>query len=1101
MKHLPSFREDHVSQVPALQLLINLGYEYVPPREAERLRGGRKSNVLFESVLRERLGEINDITRRGTTHKFSEANVSAAILAVRHLPLQDGLINANAALYDLLTLGKSFEERIEGDLKSHSIHFIDWERPENNRYQVTEELPVTRNGRSDTYRPDIVCYVNGIPLVVIECKSPALSGNKSPVELGIEQHIRNFKRDGIRDLYVYSGLLLSLATNAARYATTGTSKEFWSVWKERHGNDAFEARYLNRLSAIKNRPLAKATKDELFSERTYGFHYARRYFDGLETEKRLITVQDQLLYDICRPERLLDLVRNFTVYDAGVKKVARYQQYFGVRAALERIRQLKPDGSRPGGVIWHTQGSGKSLTMVMLAQLLANLPVEELARAQTGLRKGELPAPARIILVTDRVDLDDQLFKTFKKCQQEVVRARTGTHLSELLMDDGDEIITTVINKFEAAVRQTKTPFDSPNIFVLIDEGHRTQYGSFNVSMERVFPKASFLAFTGTPLMKKEKNTAFKFGGYIGLPYKVNDAVEDGAVVPLLYEGRHNRIDLNEEPINRYFDRISEPLSAYGRNQLKKKFSTVAHLNRAKQVVYARAWDISEHYRDFFQTKGDKYKPKAQLVAPRIATALLYKKYLDEIGMVTSEVIVTRGDQREGHEDGFREDNEEKAYEDEYFAAMHDKYGDQKQFEDSVISQFKKQEHPEILIVVAKLLTGFDAPANTVLYLCRSLKEHTLLQAIARVNRVYPGKDYGYIIDYYGVLEDLSSALETYTSLDEFDAEDLDGALTNIKVEVVKLPQAHAEVWDIFKTIRERKVEPTVYEEFLEPKDRRDIFYEKLTAFAKLLKMALSTVDFVEQTSATKIDDYKKDLKFFLQLRVDVKRRYNDELSYREYEPKIQKLVDSHITTVGETLKVTELVDLFDPKQREEELAKISSVAAQADHIASRTTKAINVKMDEDPIYYKKLAELIRDTIAAYHQRRIDEAEYLKRIKEQEDRFFNGRSDEAPEALKGREAALTFYDFSRDSFTDEALLKNDFHVEVALAIEDVMLRNIYLNGQKIVDWVNNTDIANRIQLQVGDRIYDLLDKYKQPINWEAIKIIESGCLKVAFNKY
>ena len=1083
---IPNWLEDHVSQLPALQLLLNLGYTYLPPAEADRLRGGRRSNVLLEPVLRERLAAINSISRRGEVYDFSAANLDTAVLAVRELPLQEGFINANAALYDLLTVGKTLEQRIEGDKKSHTLHYVDWENVENNAFHVTEEFAVTRSGRSDTYRPDLVLFVNGIPLVIVECKSPALSGTTPPVELAVEQHIRNFKRDGIRDLYVYSALLLSLAVNAAKYGTTGTPKEYWSVWKELHPSNEAERLYPVGVGHAKNTVLTPAQKDDLYGERTHGFHYARRYFDALDNSVRPVTAQDELLYALCRPTRLLDLVRNFTVYDDGVKKIARYQQYFAVREAIARVTARNPDGSRKGGVVWHTQGSGKSLTMVMLAQLLAS--------------HSEITTP-RIILVTDRVDLDDQIADTFKKCDQELVQARTGSHLTELLEARGNEIITTIVNKFEAAVKAIREPFTDDNIFVLIDEGHRTQYGTFNVAMQRVFPRASFIAFTGTPLMKSEKSTAEKFGGYIGLPYTVKDAVADGAVVPLLYEGRHNHITLNEDPINRHFDRVTEKESDYGKAQLKRRFSTREFINRADQLVYERAVDISTHYRDFFQTQGDKYKPKAQLVAPRVKTALLYKKYLDEIGLVSSEVVVTRSDQREGHEDGFHEQDEDRAYEERYFAAMHDKYGDQKKFEDNIINQFKKAEHPEILIVVAKLLTGFDAPRNTVLYLCRGLKEHTLLQAVARVNRVYPGKDYGYIIDYYGNLENLDSALETYSALEEYDAADIADALTNIREEVAKLPQAHAELWDIFKTLRDRTVEATVYEEYLAPQDRRDKFYEKLTAFAKLLKLALSSVEFVDKTPERKIDTYKRDLKFFLKLRVDVKRRYNDALSFREYEPQLQKLIDKHIRVEGETLRITELVNVFDQEEREAELEKITGDAARADHIASRTSKAINVKLDDDPIYYRKLGELIKEAIAAYHENRISEAEYLERVKNYEDKFHHGRQDDAPEALRGNDTALAFYDFSRDIFDDPELLKTSFHVEVGLAVDETVRAHIYRDSVKVVDWDKKDDLIKAIRLQLGDRVYDLFKHYRRNVDWGDIDRLEAACVKVALSKY
>ncbi|MEM5563961.1 HsdR family type I site-specific deoxyribonuclease [Psychroserpens sp. AS72] len=1082
----PSFLEDHISQIPAIQLLINLGYKYVSPSKALELRKDKESNVLFEDVLRTQLKKINSIKRKGKTYEFTESNINTAILAIKDLPIHDGFINANAAFYDLITLGKAMEQSIDGDKKSHTLHYVDWEHPKNNEFHVTEEFSVLRSGRTDHYRPDVVLFINGIPTVIIECKSPALSGTKSPTELAIEQHIRNFSKKGIRSLYVYSNLLLSLAANDARYATTGTSKEFWANWKEQFSNKEKETSYWNNLKALKNQTLSHEQKVELFAERKYGFSYAKPYFDGLESEERLVTKQDEILYSLCRKDRIIDIIRNFTLYDEGVKKIARYQQYFAVNDTLKRVTPFDITGKRQGGVIWHTQGSGKSLTMVMLAQMIASSP--------------EISNP-KILLVTDRIDLDDQISDTFKKCHKEVKQAKTGTHLTELLNEKSDAIITTIINKFEAAVKQNKKLFLSPNIFVMIDEGHRTQYGSFNVSMQRVFPNACFIAFTGTPLMKREKSTSNKFGGYIGIPYTVKDAVEDGAVVPLLYEGRHNLMTINEDPINRFFDRVSEPLSDYGKAALKKKFNTVNELNKAEQVVYARAWDISEHYCSFFQTNGDKYKPKAQLVAPTIKTALHYKKCLDEIGKVTSEVIVTRSDPREDYTDGFFNVNESKDIEDKYFDAMIDKYGDLKRFEKSVITQFKKREHPEILIVVAKLLTGFDAPNNTILYLCKSLKEHTLLQAVARVNRVCPGKDYGYVIDYYGNLENLDDALSTYSGLSDFDDSELEGALIKISEEAEKLPQAHTELWDIFKTIKDKKFEPSAYEEFLHPEDIRNKFYEKLSYFTRLLKMALSSVDFVSNTDEGKINSYKKDAKFFLKLRIAVKRRYFDDLSYHEFEPQIQKLINNHLSTEGEILKITPLVNIHNKEERDAELEKITGKAAQADHIASRTLKAINVKMVEDPVYYKKLADLIKETIEEYYQKRIKEAEFLNKARELEEKFLHGRSDGAPEELANKDAALAFYNFSKSIYDDSELLKTKFHIEASLNIDNTILKHIRIGDNKIIEWYKNVDITGKINIALGDVLYDLLKKYNLDTNWEKIDRLIEDCIKVAIIKY
>src|SRR5690606_6203127 len=390
-----------------------------------------------------------------------------------------------------------------------------------------------------------------------------------------------------------------------------------------------------------------------------------------------------------------------------------------------------------GGVIWHTQGSGKSLTMAMLAQLIASHP--------------EIKNP-KILLVTDRIDLDDQITETFKKCNVPVENAQTGKHLVELIKSPGDAVITTLIHKFEAAVNQSKEGFESSEIYILIDEGHRSQYGSFNVKMQKVFPNACFIAFTGTPLMKKEKSTASKFGGIIDV-YSITDAVEDGAVVPLLYEGRHNLIEVNEKPLDAFFDKVSEPLTEYGKANLKRKYSSKNVLNKADQVIYARAWDISEHYTQHVQgiTFGS-LKAKGQLVAPNKTTAIKYREYLKEIGKVSCEVLISAPDMRENYDDAF-EESEDLVL--KFWKSMMDKYNKVEVYEKFIINSFKKQEQPEIIIVVDKLLTGFDAPNNYVLYITRPLKEHTLLQAIARVNRLAPGKEHGLIIDYYGNLENL----------------------------------------------------------------------------------------------------------------------------------------------------------------------------------------------------------------------------------------------------------------------------------------------------------------------------------------------------------
>ncbi len=1110
----PSLLENDASKIPALHLLVQMGYVPLTPAQALAERGGRSSAVLLEGILRQQLQALNGISYRGRAYPFSETNLSAAILALRDLPVQDGYTSANKAFYDLVTLGKSFEQAVEGDRKSYSLKYVDWERPEKNVYHVVPEFSVLRTERADPFRPDLVLFVNGIPMGVIECKSPR---QKAPVHEAIQQHLRNQATDGIRALYQYSNILLALGVNEARYGTTDTGEEFWAAWREQTPKDVAQADEA-RLGHLVNSPLSPEHEAVVMAGMA---EPSRKVYRELRHETVGLSEQDRLLYSLCRPERLLDLLLNYIVYDDNVKKIARYQQYFTIRQTLQRVSRVDPaTGQRPGGVIWHTQGSGKSLTMVMLAQLLAKTP--------------DIPNP-KILLVTDRVDLDDQLTETFRKCKKNVVQATTGasekirkklsgeeaepeslrqplaglslkkpprdTSLLALLHEKSDDIVTTVINKFETALKSSAEPVTSPNLFILVDEAHRTQHGNFHTSMRRLFPNACFLGFTGTPLMKAEKNTARQFGGLIEPAYTIRDAVEDGAVVPLLYEGRHHHIEANSAAINRYFDKVSETLSDYGKARLKNKYSRLTTLNEADQLIYARAWDIAEHFTTNFQGTG----MKGQLVVGKKWQAVKYKKYLDEIGelnpdkRVTCEVVISPPDVREG------DDEDDDGYDGEvrnFWKRLMDRHGNNAdRYEKTMIGAYKKAEVPELLIVVDKLLTGFDAPANTVLYLTRSLKDHTLLQAVARVNRVFPGKDHGLIVDYFGNLGNLDQALNLYAGLKNFEADDLKGALKSLDSEADKLPQAHAELWAIFNEVRNKR-DQEAYEEVLFDEEKRYLFYEKLSRFARLLKLARSSVSFMEKTSAEQVDAYTADAGFFLGLRASVKRRYFDELDYAAYEPQVRKLIDKYISTEGETLLVTPRFALLDAEQRQTEVAKLTGQAAQADHIASRTLKAIEVRTNEDPAFYRKLADLIQETIDAYHAQRLSEGDYLRKATELEGDFLGGRHEGTPAVLQQNPVAMAFYGVVKTLLTDTVAQQPErFSIDLALGVDQQIRGAILEKNRLLVDWQNNLDLAGKIRNTLDDFIFDHGKAHAVALPFDLVDQLIEGCLNIAKLRY
>ena len=1070
----PSFKEDHISQIPALQLLQKLGYTYLSPEEALQLRANKTSNVLLEDILRRQLKEINSIrVSSNKTSIFTDDNIERGIQALKDLPMNEGYIHASESAYNLITLGKALEQSVDGDKKSFTLQFIDWKNINNNVFHVTEEFSVMRSTSKEHYRPDLVLFVNGIPFCIIECKRPDM---KEPLKQAVSQHMRNQQEDGIRSLYVYSQITLSIATQEAAYATNATLEKFWSKWQEKFDSPEEENQYKNKLQELKNTPLSIEQKNKVFSDR---FKYVRQYFDDLENENILPTLQDEYIYGLLRPSRILDIVFSFILFDYGAKKIARYQQYFAIKKSMKRILQID-GGMRKGGVIWHTQGSGKSLTMVMLAQAIA---MDKTIRNP------------KIILVTDRTDLDNQITGTFRKCGKFVENATTGQRLVELLESKSDAVVTTIINKFSAALKKIKKPLESHDIFVLVDEGHRSQHGIFNIDMQKTLPNSCFIAMTGTPLFRKDKSTAAKFGGIID-SYTVDQAVKDKAVVPLLYEGRLARQTVNASPLDTFFEMVSEPLTEYQKADFKKKFSRADQLNSAEQKIYAIAWNLSLHFRDNWQNTPFK----AQLVCDKKVNAIRYKEFLDEIGIVSSEVLISAIDEREG-EDSAYEKSPEKV--NRFWKKMMDEHGNSKKYEKNIINRFKNQDKPEIIIVVDKLLTGFDEPKNTVLYLTRNLKSHKLLQAIARVNRVYPDKEFGYIIDYYGVIENLDDALLLYSSFEDFDEDDLEGTLVNINEEIKKLPQKYSELWDIFKTITNKR-DAEAYQLLLRDEAIRVVFYDKLAAFAKGLKLALSSIQFHKETEEKTINRYKDDLSMFMKLRLAVVERYSDTIDYKQYEGQIQKLIDTHITSEKVEI-ITELVNIFDKEKFQQEVENTTGKAAKADKIASRTAKHISEKMDEDPAFYKKFSQMLKEAIADYEAKRINEAQYLSIVREIMNNVLSHTDADIPEALREKDIAKAFYGLTLESLKEKIndnVVKTEIAIQIALYIDEIIMLAVLDNGHPIIDWQYKTNIIGKLVIEIGDYLIDeVRDKYNIDLSFNEMDEIANNCIEVAKLRY
>ncbi len=1092
--------EKYQSQIPALQLLVALGFKPLSQDETLALRGGRLRNVTLDEVLVEQLLKLNRFSHRGRDYAFDLEDAHEAIRRLKPTPDRlKGLRGTNQDIYDTLVLGTTIVKTIDGDSKSYSFRYVDWENPDNNAYHVTAEMAVERTGSTQTCRCDIVAFVNGIPFVVIENKRPTESLKKADSQL-----IGYQNEDNIPQLFHFAQVLLSLNRREARYATVGTPRKFWQAWREEDADERLASlaaavpnaaeraalvgaleddtpsaeRPSVRLQGLIDRPLAVAEAQAVYSG---AFAGAQSHFADLVAEGgRAITAQDRAIFALCRPERLLDLVRRFTVFDGGVRKIARHQQFFGIRRAVERVKQFDTDGRRRGGVIWHTQGSGKSLTMVMLGRALA--------------LDQDIPNP-RIVIVTDRDDLDRQIRDTFRSCEMEPVRTTSGAHLLKLIRNK-TALVTTIINKFDIAARSDTAADPDTNIFVLVDESHRSQTGQYGghgelaMKMRRILPNACYLGFTGTPLLQKEKNTLSSFGGLIHT-YAIDEAVADEAVVPLLYEGRIVEQQITGDMIDRWFDKLSEGLTEQQRADLKRKFSRMDALAKTSQAIRAKAFDISEHFRRHWQGSGFK----AQLVAPSKAAAVRFKEALDEIGHVTSAIVISPPDASEGNEEI---DTESKDLVRAFWERMMTRYGSESEYNRQIIDAFKGAGEPEILIVVSKLLTGFDVPRNAVLYVCKSLREHNLLQAIARVNRLYEEdgieKQFGFIIDYEGLLGELDKALTTYTDFQGFDASDLAGTVHDVREQIRKLPHLHDQLWDLFRPVRNKR-DMEQFEQFLADEAVRQDFYERLRAFGRCLHISLSSHKVLDVFDQTRIDDLKRDWKRFSELRHAVRLRYQETVDVQEFEPKIQRLLNDHvIARPAETL--IGLVNINDPEALKVIVEETGiSDASKADRIASATRRTITEKLEEDPTFYQRFSELLEATIRDYRARRISERDYLNKVIElatKVARRDHGR--EVPDPIKGNDDGQAFFGIlgGRLVSADGKPVDKVEAANIALALLDIV------KAHHIVDMWSNDIAQNSLRNAIDDYFFDVLrDEEGIELSVEVMDDLESKIMSLA----
>ena len=999
----PDTSENKIQQ-NSINLLQSLGYKFISREENLKLRGGKTSEVLFREILTKKLGEINGYEYKGKRYKFSQSNVLKAVDELAGVSLNEGLMVANERITNLLLLGTSLEENLEdGTRRSFSFKFIDFENLQNNDFYVTEEFEVSRVSQSDAQkhrRPDLVLFINGIPIVVIELKKSSVS-----FENGIKQLEKEQGKDEIAHLFKYIQLTIAANGSGARYGTTGTAFKFYSVWKEQD-----EAKAKESLKSLIN--------------------------------GREVSALDMTLFALLSKDRLLRLVRHYIVFDKKMKKVCRYQQFFAIEETLKRVSMIK-DGVRAGGLIWHTQGSGKSLTMVMLTKLLKQIYIN-----------------SKIIVVTDRIDLDGQIHETFENTDVKAGRASSGSDLIEKLQS-GVSVITTLVHKFEK-VKNQKVVIRDGDIFVLVDESHRTQGGDLHKAMKKALPLACYIGFTGTPLLKREKNSFAKFGGEIHR-YTIDDAVKDGAVLPLLYEGRYvGQEVLDAEGLTRKFDLISRELGDEAKRDLQQKWARFERVASSEQRLELIAVDINEHIKKTLKKSGFK----AMLATQRKYDAIKYHEIFEEFGEIKSAYVISSNEHEEL--DGGHKEYVAKAWQDTIRG-----YGSEEAYLKYVKNEFIYGDEIDLLIVVDKLLTGFDAPRASTLYIDKQLKEHNLLQAIARVNRLYDGKDYGYIIDYRGLLGELDEALTSYASLNGFDPEDITGAVIDVRSEIIKAKTYYTHLDDLFSSVK-FKDDLESYVAVLEDVQKRDDFKEWLSQFARAFKLALSSEKIYDILSEGEIKTYKQRVKFYNELRKAVQLRYHEACDFGKYEVQMQKLLDTYVSA-KEVNELTKLVNIFET-EFDDEVQRVEGKNAKADTIISAVSAVVKEKMDSNPVFYKSIAQQIQDIIDEYKAKRLSEEEKLTKAKLLKDLITGAlkpNEDRYPKEFNANKILFAIYDNLLDILGDVGLAD----VEVVAKNLSLKFYEIYEKASKKPEWHKNKDVENEITSQMEDALWDVEDEY------------------------
>ncbi|MBX4928707.1 type I restriction endonuclease subunit R [Rhizobium binae] len=947
---------------PAAELLrVLFDYKVLSDVDFRQLR----NEIKTEPVLTVRLA---DCLRR-LNPWLDEDGIRRAIAAVTRIAAVD-LLEANEKAHTAISFGVTASHAENGRRQDRTVRFFDFDNVFANTFEFSRQTSI--KGPRQTITPDIVIYVNGLPLAVIECKSPALA---DPIGQAIRQFRRYEGRDefsglGAPRLFETAQISIALARDVAKYGTTQTPSRHWAEWKDPYPLS------LDSLASQLGRPA---------------------------------TGQDVLLAGLLNPSNLLDLVRNFILFETidgrRIKKLGRYQQFVAVGKTIDRIRAAS-DLKRRGGVIHHTQGSGKTLTMVFLATKLRRLP------------EAENPT---LVIVTDRTDLDDQISAQFRRSGfPNPIQASSGDALRNALTGGAGTTVLTTVHKFHSAVpRRSSVISDASNVFVMVDEAHRTQYGALAARMRAGLPNACMLAFTGTPIDKKDRSTKEVFGDYLHR-YLIDQAVKDGATVPIFYEMRDARLRIEGRDLEREVRESFPELTDNEIVELKKRARLQEKLAGAQVRIDAIAEDLLKHYRTTIEPNGFK----AQVVTISRDVAVTYVETLKKLGAPECALIMSAS-----HND----------------TARLQAYHTSKRERDELIARFKRSDDQlKILVVCDMLLTGFDAPIEQVLYLDAPLKEHTLLQAIARVNRTADGKSYGLVVDYWGDNRRITAALDLFSEEDG-----VLNAMRSFSDKVQLLESRHRAAMRLFEGLDKQDEEACLA--LLEPDDVRAKFELDFQRFSEAMDMILPNPKALEEP-------YYTDMKWLARIRAIAARRFRDErFDATPYGAKIAEIIARHLSSDG----VEQLLaprDILDPAFKQH-LDMLTSAEAKAAEIEHAIRHEIHVHRDENPTAYASLWEQVERIVNERREARVSAASALARLQEIADRVLTVRAGAAStgHGLAGTAGAIfPFIDAALDGKASA-----DAASDLAGALEGYAT---------VVDWQLKDDVQRQMRRAIKERL-------------------------------